>query len=394
MPGRQTRRTLAAAVAGLTCIFGAFVGRALASSNGFVAAGVSNYSTVYSGSCNNQNQSTGGNTDATNFASTLASNGWVQAYLHVDPRVNDTDFFDPDVTGNSYDNDTLNFDPQAGTYTPGVAVSYFAGHGRGTPANFMTTSCRLDSDCPAAPSGYFGPGVCTYCPTGAAGHSNCLGTSDPGLNAGACSYAWHVGAVVHGPNCHHSNSIAWGAPGVGVVFGESLESGGFYAGALENGGTNLAVFYQSFGGTPGLWPSETQDVFGGLHMLAMTSPTSGDTTVQGAYDSLGAIFAATASNPASIVADDFVSSIANVTVAVEGCPPGDSNPQNALGSFEGCGCYSVISWDATPTYAAWHITNESWYDLQFDVYDATGNGYFYWLAQCNYDPTTYPFSNP
>jgi hypothetical protein len=72
-------------------------------SNGFVAYGVTNYSTVYTGSCNNQNGPTGGTSDATDFANALTTNGWVLQEPLVqttDGEVNDTDFFDPDVTHN------------------------------------------------------------------------------------------------------------------------------------------------------------------------------------------------------------------------------------------------------------------------------------------------------
>jgi hypothetical protein len=116
------------------------------------------------------------------------------------------------------------------------------------------------------------------------------------------------------------------------------------------------------------------------------SPGSGD---------LGDKFGRQSANPSSVVGEDFVASIAAVTVGV-GCPQADPNPDYATGGFDSCGCDTVISWDIGYSEVAYHTESETWDDIQDESLDldATGTGYYEWVTQCNYDLSTYKFSNP
>jgi hypothetical protein len=125
-------------------------------------------------------------------------------------------------------------------------------------------------------------------------------------------------------------------------------------------------------------------------MLGMTSPISGDTNVHGGLTDLGANFAGTASNPTSVVAGDFVATVATIGTG-GGCPAG---APTAYGGYDGCGCNTVISWDVSYDAVGFHIGTENWVGLQDDTHDATGTGVWEWVTECNYNVNSYHFSNP
>jgi hypothetical protein len=310
---------------------------------------------------------------------------WINGGQFYDGEVWDTDFYDPDVSGatSPYDDDTHYMDATGSV----VAISYFSGHGFAPNTN--NVACHVNSDCPSPPSGGgYAPGICTYCPT-AAGHIGC----DPAANGGGiCRYWFNTTIALNGSSSHHGQSVAWGAPNGGIVFGESEATGGWATQngkkAGTNGGINMLVLVQSYGGTPGLWQYETKSMFGGLHLLGMTSPTDGDYDADSRADR-GSTFASQyAMDPLGSVGDAWISSGASLTEG-DGC---NSDGYNA-GGYNGCGCTTVISWDRTAPLAAFHVLTESWNQLKDDLdYDAKGTGYWHWSTSCNYDITNYPFS--
>ena len=280
-----------------------------------------------------------------------------------------------------------------------VVISYYSGHGGKPPAK-TDVGCAHDSDCPAVPnnnypSGYYGNGICTKCPQGT-GDSGC----NPSGLGGVCRYWTHSSAVVQGNSTHHGQTVDWGNPSAGTAWGESPITGGWYTlngkNAQENGGVNMVVLDQSFAGVPGLWQYPTQSVFAGLHLLALTSPTDGDTytpTNRGYWFAWEGV-----NNVNGSIADAWAVSMEKLTAAPPldgtGCPTG-GGPRDgyAFGGFNGCGCNAVISFDSTPTLAAFHATLENWNGVKDDSHDATNQAYWETTYECNYDTSAYPFSN-
>jgi hypothetical protein len=262
-----------------------------------------------------------------------------------------------------------------------VTLSYYSGHGLVLPSGDPHTGCNHDSDCPSTPpSGYYGSPICTQCP-GATCHPT-VG------KVGVCRYRSHSTALVNGGFSEHCQAVDWGNPSAGTVWGESsfqhwFTEGGNNAGT--NGGVNMIASRQSFGGTPGFWPTQTQNLFAGLHLFGSTSPTNGDV-----HDSTmrGSAFAGTAISSTSSIGDGWVASGATLTDG-GGCVPGVN-----AGGYDGCGCTYVISWAYNQFNAIYHVETESWANVQDDSLDESASNTWAILTSCNYDLASYPWSTP
>ena len=178
-----------------------------------------------------------------------------------------------------------------------------------------------------------------------------------------------------------------------VRWGDSALTGG-WAGAGENGNLNFAVISNSCGvKDPFAW-QELSDIFAGLHGLGIVMPTAEgsddvDAPLRGYY------FAeAYVNNPGGSIAGAFRSSIGSMPQNDGGpCPVGA--PDYTYGGGEGigeCGAQMTMSVDASNYWASYKQLSETWGDVTSDVLDGTGNSYWYYYYQCNYDCNTWPVS--
>lgn len=285
-----------------------------------------------------------------------------------DANVWSTDFQDPN-TNSSLDRDYLNFDK------PNSAISYFAGHGNVNNGN-TTVACTTASTCTNPSNGGSGAVMPSFC------------LRRPGDNSGRCAYTKYNRALISG-------SCTSGTTGTGntvfysagkCAWGESAYSG-TWAGASTNGGTNLVVLHSSDAELSNrgqeIWPA-----FAGVHMIATTLVHTGDTAN---ISQRGANFAARyRANPNGSVAQAWNDALnANPTSGTK-CKSLAGTVFGGGFGFNGCGAQNATTLANSSANAGFRL-GDSWYDLQFNTVDATGNGF--WAAQwtCNYDCNTWSF---
>jgi hypothetical protein len=308
---------------------------------------------------------------------TEGNDPWSLYFDKGDGRVNDNNFYDPDVTGNPYDNDTTQMDSDAAF----IEVLYYTGHGAGPPGSPSTAGCNHNDDCTSPPSGFSLPAYCVSYPN----VQKYTGSSDPGV----CRYLWTQAAFLNGNAPHHKQVVSFG-PGAGVALGETYFSGD-WAGAAENGGTKMAIFDQSFGTQPEQWTINMYGMFAGIHLIATMLPVAGDT---GNVPDRGAAFAAAYHvEPNASIAGAWTNAL-NLVSASEGYPCTAQNGTQYEGyhGLDGCGCNWVMSVDASSSLVNYHISAETWNTLYDGNYDATGNDWYAWSDVCNYPVDDYPFS--
>jgi hypothetical protein len=294
---------------------------------------------------------------------------WAAGARYTDSGVFDTDFFDPQITGNAADNDTNNFDRS------GDAIAYFTGHGVCNPISGATnTSCTHNSQCNSPPAGASLPGNCKSAP------------GFPGAPAkGLCHYKADRHLYTCGAVDQHNHDVDYSSGS--VKWGEGAQGGG-WAGAGTNGGVNLVVLDISCAVLPWFEYYQLGPTFAGVHLITTLMPVNGDLAN---VSNRGAAFAARwAANSNGNVADAWMETMNSL-------PQNEGSACGAVGGgrgINGCGLYFAMTMDGSDSVAQWKINTESWLGLQFDSNDGTGNSYYYTKAYCNYDCVTFPILLP
>ena len=234
---------------------GAFVALIAASNNALAQntsirlETVSNYQFVSGGSTIND---TDANTEGQGFWSAMlgVGTGWTAGAWYTDSQVWDTDFHDPDRTGNPSDYDAY-FD------APGTGISMFIGHGFCDDG--IVRSCVTSADCSLG----------SYCPGGTAPTPGtvrtCIKQKARVLQTSSASSA-HNNIVYYGKSFGLSATT-------NIALGEDTASGGWSA-AGSNGGTNVAIIVNSCGVRSKYMNTGTANIFAGVHALLMTMPTN------------------------------------------------------------------------------------------------------------------------
>lgn len=312
------------------------------------------------------------------FQNELVMNGWfTRGNNWQNMSVYDTDFVDPQKSGQLYDNDMANFDRY------GTSVSYFTGHGTGGGATHQP--CNHNYECTSPPTGMKLPGDCNSYP----GYQQDVGTT----LAGRCTYnLGHNMAINPGaPGNNHSGLVDYTANGgvpsqVSVAWGESANSG-IWSGAGTNGGANLLITDMSYGTEPGLAFYHMYYAMAGAHLFGTNMPTSGDT---GMVADRGAAFAHTFTTNASVsIAHAWIGTIYTIPDGI-GCPGSGMTH----GGMNGCGCNVMMASNSTNAKVSWSLNSENWWDVQEDGYDSQNNGYYAYVLACNYDSVQYPLGHP
>ncbi len=281
-----------------------------------------------------------------------------------DASVWDTDFLDPDTSGaNSRDDDTYNFDES------GLAISFFQGHGLVSIKPAQDQICTSGSQCTNPPGGASGPGACVLSPSSAAKY---------GTGKGVCQYSSNRAMVTCGTGDANGH-LAFLSPN--MAFGET-PSNGSWRGAGTNGGTSLAIVHMSFGMMT-FFPGEWSSIFAGLHLYEGMMVSWGDVNDSLAYGN--AVAQPYSVNPSSSVSAGYLSAISSVTDG-GGC----NGATSWGGGFNGCGCHMVMT--LSPSNQIVQETfYENWFSLKYDV-GQTGVGYWWYGANCNYNPAAYPWN--
>ena len=157
----------------------------------------------------------------------------------------DTDWYDRDRTLNLAD-----FDGYLDNSL--IGLSAFFGHGNCNDATAVP--CTSDSDC--APNG--------YCPV--------FEPLNPGYSRACINNISHIMWTCSPNYDQHSHQVLYGNGYNNIALGES--PGNTWAGAGNDGGTNVAVIFNSCGARTKFITSQLQSMFAGMHMLMITMPTA------------------------------------------------------------------------------------------------------------------------
>jgi hypothetical protein len=294
-----------------------------------------------------------------------AGSGWTEGIHYYDGNVYDTDFLDPDSSGDPRDYDMLNSDK------PGAAIAFFMVHGNCSDAT--TRSCKTTTDC----------GSHGYCPGG-----------PPASTPSACVLHISEEIITCSSGSSHNNNIYY-APG-NIKWGEDAASGA-WAGAGTNGDNNVVFLVNSCAGRPPYVYDQSGE-FAGMQLLNIMMPTGNLARSFGYSDMIdwslrGSNLASCAlMNQNGAIRDCWAavldSSPANITGT--GCPNLDSNfTYGGAKGFSGCGANVSIAMDSTPANALYDF-NMTWLEAKTNYSNGINN--YYWWAHCNYDCATYPFS--
>jgi hypothetical protein len=344
---------------------------------GIMVEGVSNYSACSQGNIH-------GATDAANFLSgmTVSGSGWTEVIPKYNSAVWDTDFYDPDFSKSSNDNDTLRSD-QLGT-----AIAYFSLHGSCNDAySNQQYLCTTSLDCPPAKLG-----TNTYCPG-----------NPPSNNQSACITDTERVIVTCGSQASHANTDFYASDyAIGdVKWGEDLTSGD-WANAGTNGDNNVVFLVNSCGGRIPEWEA-LGDVFAGMQLLNILVPTSNvhnpnvlndqtlfsdevDLTTRGTDVATKAIM-----NPAGSISGAWLAILDEQPNPSNsgGCPDLNPAPYKYGGGsgFSGCGAHYSVAFDNTQSNALYD-REMTWYQAQSNY--SIGRAAYSFTYHCNYDCNTYP----
>jgi len=280
------------------------------------------------------------NDEANNFASQVSTNpsSYSIVYQDQDSNVWDSDYKDPDRSGNASDGDTSYFD------IGGFGIAFTCTHG----------FCDTKPACTATPHNTQGT-----CPAGQV----CVFTLDGQI----CLANTPRAIVTSSASSIHGNVVKYG-DGT-VAWGEDAYSGTF-AGAGSNGALNLTVLINSCGLNAPFY-NYYASAFAGVHAVAGIMPLDGDTA-----------------DVAARGTDFGAQLIWNVNSPVS---DGWFTTEDQMNGINGDGAYYLLSYDDTQADAQWHTWNETFDALQYDANDAVGNGYGWIYWHCNYDCNTNPF---
>jgi len=342
---RVRTKTLAA---GLTLAIGTVATISVAS-NQVVLETISDY-TFFSGGSTGNN--TDANTEGAGFwnAITAAGTPWTAGVWYYDNSVYDTDFYDPQLTGNGVDNDNNNFD-RAGT-----GISFFIGHG--TCDDATNTQCSTNNDCDPGHTGN------SYCPNF---------PLSPGQNA-ACINNVTRKMVTSSTNSSHGNLVRYGNGAVSMAFGESPNSGTF-DNVGTNGGSNVVIIVNSCGfRSHYITPVDSHQprFYAGVHEIMFNMP-------------VGNIKGASSANTADTAQwGARGSTLANLILANTNAPASTAwlTPSFVNNNYFGAGANVVGAFDTNSTTAQTRINNETWVQSTQDTRDATsaGGGFMRWTC--------------
>jgi hypothetical protein len=172
-----------------------------------------------------------------------------------------------------------------------------------------------------------------------------------------------------------------------MAFGETPVTGS-WRGAATNGGTSLVITKMSYD----MWlpfASEWWGLFGGLQLFAGTAIGWGDDDTDSTQFGTQVAYQYSV-NPSGSVASGFLDAISSITDGDGSCPSAYGGFSHA-GGINGCGCHAIMATSNTNPCAIARI-NDRWGALLNDESGCqTGSivngGYWYWLINCNYNPT-------
>jgi hypothetical protein len=332
--GIATAATLAAAAPALA-------------NNRIVLETVSDYTFISGGSTINN---TDANTEGSGFWTPMTAAGtpWTAGVWWKDNLVYDTDFFDPQITGNSFDNDTGNFDQST------AGLSFFIGHGQ--CSDVTNTACTSNAQCGAN-------GYCPSFPLAAGQQAACINQSARSI-------------ITSSSNSQHGNFVNYGAGTQSMAFGEDAASGSF-GGVGTNGGTNVVIITNSCGfRSHYLWPTNFNQprFYSGVHQIQFNMPVG---NIKGTSSSN---FADTSQWSAR------GSTLANLILTNTNAPAKNAwlTPSFTNNNYFGSGANVVGSFNSSSSVAQSRLNTETWANTTSESYDATsGNGgYYYWT--CNF----------
>ena len=294
----------------------------------------------------------------------------------VDDDVWDTDFMDPDRTGNWRDDDTNQFDRASD------AMTYVCLHG--TCNDYTTQACTSSTQCNRPGGGQSLPGTCVSAPPGGSGfcayntpRQLIMADTPNSRNAGFVDYS--TGSVAWGES---PNATAW-------------------AGAGTNGGVNFAILSNSCGLRPPFFWEEVGSVLAGVHVLGIVMPVDinaagasaddvdapargGLVGIQRLINANGSVGLAWAFSLNSLPQNDG-----------SGCPIGSTSYASGGGhGISGCGAQVAISVGPDLPTAEWHNGSESWWGMLDDGLDPHGAAWLAWFASCNYDCNRFDWRLP
>lgn len=338
-----------------------------------VAEGVDDY-TFYCGNsgCNTTCYSN----ETTGFYNTITASGtpWTQGNFFFNNSVFDTDFYDPDITGNSVDNDTDNFDPS------GSAFSFVCAHGSctGSLGDASSSGCTVDADCPGLGNG-------GYCPklNYATGETGLCINQTARVLITSSSFSSHNNLVVYGTSYGGSANLSF-------ALGEDTNSGTF-DNAAENGGVNIAMITNSCGMRGPYIYNYNSRFIAGVHELFMNMPAANVLLANGTQNysdtldwaSRGSYVAnAAVTNPNGAASDAWLAVAENVD---------NSYTASVNGSTHNEGANIVMASDVSCDAADARVTGETWSGTLNESNDTTSNAceVAYWA--CNYDCATLGF---
>jgi hypothetical protein len=349
-------KTSAAALASLTALVTA---SAVAHANNqIVLETVSDYTYFANGSTK---FNTDANTEGQGFWTPMTAPGslWSPGVWFADFRVLDTDFYDPDLTGNPVDDDTDNFDP------PTAALSFVLAHGQCD--DVTDVPCRINADC----------GATNYCPNFPLG--------DDALPGPTCINSSPRQILTSSPNSSHGNRVFYGDGALSLALGEDPSSGPFDHAGL-NGGTNVVIVTNSCGFRSRYFIFGNRDdnsLFGGAHEIMVNIPV-GDV-----YSSSGSPgFADTAqwSARGATLANLILSNVNAPAMNAWLAPSIVENSFTAQGGRDvNAGVNAVKAKDVSEALAKARLVNETWAETLDESLDPQSNsGGAYSFYSCNF----------
>ncbi len=290
----------------------------------------------------------------------------------IDDDVWDTDFLDPERTGDSVDADDLNFDES------GNGTAYVCLHGEG----FDTTDQPCTSSAQCTTPDHFpqrNPGMC-------------YGNGPPNNHSGWCGYTRDRLLInSDSANNKHSNRVDY--TNGDVAWGESA-SAGSWGGAGKNGGINFGLLSNSMGVRVGLWNEELLPMLAGMNVLGIIMPiTPQDADTVDAIERGSALAHAYKTNPNGSIGEAWYESILAVPQSRgSDCPKFKTSYTYGGGhGIRGCGAHLTYTVDSSEDRALWNLWTERWNSLTTEnADDSTGNAYWAGWYLCNYDCNKYP----
>lgn len=299
------------------------------------------------------------------YGMTTNGSGWIASTRYYDNLVYDTDFRDPEVSGDFHDNDTINSD-QADT-----AFTFICAHGLCDDTLQVPCSsaqnCTSGDICPARP---------------------------PSTNSSACVKNLPRRLITSSTNSSHGNNVFYNDGK--TKFGEA--PGCAFAGAGTNGGTSV-VFLDSSCSARFPWVgAQTASMFAGMIQLHLIMPVS-NLVGYVASDNIedlgrGSRLATYAlMNPSSSVYSGWKYTIDNAPITTNSsCPDMTSNYQYGGGKgIRGCGAHVTVSRDSSSSAVLWNVNELNWYQVKAG-FKPTGASWGYTNYACNYNCATYGFT--